>query len=341
MTAFSLKAHLERQNIIISWQRYGIEALNFMALGLFSSLILGLIIKNIGTWANLPWLIDIGTQAQSMVGAAIGAGVAYALKSPPLVLFTSIITGFAGASLGGPVGAFVAALIGAEFGKFVHRTTPLDIIVTPVTTLIVGMAVAGFVSPLIAELMTSLGQFIMWAVELSPIIMSIVVAVAMGLILTLPISSAAIAISLGLGGLAAGAATVGCAAQMIGFAVMSYRDNGMGGAVACGLGTSMIQMPNILKNPKIWLPPTLAGAILAPFATAMFGMTNIPSGAGMGTSGLVGQIGTLDAMGASLSTWGLIIVFHVLLPALLTWIFAKVMRAKGWIKDGDLALDKA
>lgn len=341
MTTFSLKTHLERQNIIISWQRYGIEALNFMALGLFSSLILGLIIKNIGTWSNLPWLIDIGTQAQNMMGAAIGAGVAYALKSPSLVLFTSIITGFAGASLGGPVGAFVAALIGAECGKFVHRTTPLDIIVTPATTLIVGMAVAGFISPLIAELMTSLGQFIMWAVELSPIIMSIVVAVAMGIILTLPISSAAIAISLGLGGLAAGAATVGCAAQMIGFAVMSYRDNGMGGAVACGLGTSMIQMPNILKNPKIWLPPTLTGAILAPFATAIFGMTNIPSGAGMGTSGLVGQIGTLDAMGANISTWGLILTFHLLLPALLAWVFAKVMRAKGWIQDGDLALDRS
>lgn len=340
MSNFSLKAHLQRQNIVISWQRYGIDALNFMALGLFSSLILGLIIKNIGTWTDLPWLIDIGTQAQSMMGAAIGAGVAYALKSPPLVLFTSIITGFAGAALGGPVGAFIAALIGAECGKFVHRTTPLDIIITPMTTLVVGMAVAGFISPAIAQMMTTLGEFIMWAVELSPIVMSIVVAVAMGVILTLPISSAAIAISLGLGGLAAGAATVGCAAQMIGFAVMSYRDNGTGGALACGLGTSMIQMPNILKNPKLWLPPTLTGAILAPFATAMFGMTNIPSGAGMGTSGLVGQIGTLDAMGTSLSVWGLIVAFHLVLPAILTWIFTRFMRAKGWIKDGDLALDK-
>ncbi len=340
MANFSLKTHLAQQNIVISWQRYGIEALNFMALGLFSSLILGLIIKNIGTWTNLPWLIDIGTQAQSLMGAAIGAGVAYALKAPPLVLFTSITTGFAGAAMGGPVGAFVAALIGAEFGKFVHRTTPLDIIVTPATTLIVGMAVAAFISPAIEQMMVSLGEFIMWAVELSPIVMSIVVAVAMGLILTLPISSAAIAISLGLGGLAAGAATVGCAAQMIGFAVMSYRDNGIGGAMACGLGTSMIQMPNILKNLKIWLPPTLSGALLAPFATAVFGMTNIPSGAGMGTSGLVGQIGTLDAMGATLGTWGLIVAFHLLLPALLTWLIAQIFYKKGWIKTGDLRLDK-
>lgn len=334
----ALKTHLHRQNIVISWQRYGIDALNFMALGLFSSLILGLILKNIGTWTSLPWLIDIGNQAQSLMGAAIGAGVAYALKSPPLVLLTSIITGFAGATLGGAVGAFVAALIGAECGKFVHRTTPLDIIVTPATTLIVGMAVANFISPAIAQMMTALGGFIMWAVQFSPIIMSIVVAVVMGIILTLPISSAAIAISLGLSGLAAGAATVGCAAQMIGFAVMSYRDNGLGSAVACGLGTSMICMPNILKNPKIWLPPTLTGAILAPFATAMFGMTNIPSGAGMGTSGLVGQIGTLESMGATLPTWGLIIAFHLILPAVLTWGISDVMYAKGWIKQGDLRL---
>lgn len=341
MSINQFKAHLHRQNIVISWQRYGIEALNFMALGLFSSLIVGLILKNLGTWANLPWLMDIGTQAQSMMGACIGVGVAYALKSPPLVLFSSVITGLLGASLGGPVGAFVAALIGAEMGKLVHRTTPFDIIITPATTLLAGMAVATFLSPMIDGAMTALGQFIVWAVELSPIFMSIVVAVAMGLILTLPISSAAIAISLGLSGLAAGAATVGCAAQMMGFAVMSYKDNGMGTAVACGLGTSMIQMPNILKNPKIWLPPTLTGAILAPFATAVFGMTNIPMGAGMGTSGLVGQIGTVEAMGANATTWGLIVAFHFVLPAVITWGIAKIMRAKGWIKDGDLSLNNA
>ncbi len=341
MPISQFKAHLHRQNIVISWQRYGIEALNFMALGLFSSLIVGLILKNLGAWANLPWLMDVGTQAQGMMGACIGVGVAYALKSPPLVLFSSVITGLLGASLGGPVGAFVAALIGAEMGKLVHRTTPFDIIITPATTLLAGMAVATFFSPMIDGAMTALGQFIVWAVELSPIFMSIVVAVAMGLILTLPISSAAIAISLGLSGLAAGAATVGCAAQMMGFAVMSYKDNGMGTAVACGLGTSMIQMPNILKNPKIWLPPTLTGAILAPFATAVFGMTNIPMGAGMGTSGLVGQIGTVEAMGANATTWGLIAAFHFVLPAVITWGIAKIMHAKGWIKDGDLSLNNA
>lgn len=336
----SLQAHLTKQNIVISWQRYGIDALNFMALGLFSSLILGLIIKNLGNWLQIDWLIQIGTDAQKMMGAAVGVGVAYALKAPPLVLFTSVITGLAGAASGGPVGAFVAALLGAEFGKLVHKTTPLDIIITPAITLVIGMATASLVSPIIKNFMDALGQFIMWAVDLSPIIMSMVVAIAMGLILTLPISSAAIAISLGLGGLAAGAATVGCAAQMIGFAVMSYRDNGIGAATACGLGTSMICMPNILNNPKVWLPPTLSGAILAPFATFVFGMTNLPTGAGMGTSGLVGQISTLEAMGSQLTTLGLIIAFHFLLPALLTYTIAQIFYKKGWIKAGDMTLNR-
>ncbi|MFB6348397.1 PTS transporter subunit IIC [Moraxella marmotae] len=337
----ALKNHLQKQNIHISWQRYGIEALNFMALGLFCSLILGLIIKNIGTWLQLSWLVEIGTQAQAMMGAAIGAGVAHALKAPPLVILTSVSTGLAGASMGGAVGAFVAALIGAEFGKFVHRTTPIDIIVTPMVTLIVGMAVAGFVSPWIDALMLSLGELIMWAVELSPVLMSVVVAVVMGLMLTLPISSAAIAISLNLSGLAAGAATIGCVSQMVGFATMSKKDNGISGVLACGLGTSMILMPNILKNPKIWLPPTLTSAVLAPFATAMFGMSNIPSGAGMGTSGLVGQVGTLNAMGMQPSTWALMAVFHFILPAFLTWLFAKWCYHKNWIKAGDLTLNQS
>lgn len=336
-----LKAHLNRQNIVFSWQRYGIDALNGMALGLFSSLIIGLILKNIGTWAHFSPLVTAGGHAQAAVGAAIGAGVAFGLKAPPLVLFSSVATGLVGAELGGVVGALVASVIGAELGKFVHKTTPVDIIITPAITLCAGMSAAYAIAPAIASLMTSLGQFIGWAMELSPILMSIIIAITMGALLTLPISSAAIAISLGLSGLSAGAATVGCAAQMIGFAVMSYRDNGISGVVAQGLGTSMLQMPNILKNPKVWLPPTLAGAVLAPFATVIFGMTNIPIGAGMGTSGLVGQVGTLDAMGVSIYTIGLIALFHVVLPAILTLIFAKVMRSRGMIKDGDLKLPEA
>lgn len=336
-----LKAHLNKQNIIFSWQRYGIDALNGMALGLFSSLIVGLILKNIGTWTKFSPLITAGTHAQAVVGGAIGAGVAFGLKSPPLVLFSSVATGFVGSELGGVVGAFVASVIGAELGKFVHKITPIDIIITPAITLCTGIAMAYAVAPLIANLMTNLGAFINWTMALSPLLMSIVIAVTMGLFLTLPISSAAIAISLGLSGLSAGAATVGCAAQMIGFAVMSYKDNGISGAIAQGLGTSMLQMPNIIKNPKVWLPPTLAGATLAPFATMIFGMTNIPIGAGMGTSGLVGQVATLNAMGTSINTLILIGLFHIVLPAILTLLFAKVLRHKGMIKDGDLKLPDA
>lgn len=333
-----LTTHLQRQNIVLTWQRYGIDALNGMALGLFSSLIVGLILKNIGTWLNIQALVVAGSYAQSAVGAAIGAGVAFGLKAPPLVLFASVTTGLIGAEMGGVVGALVAGIIGVECGKFLHKTTPIDIIITPATTLMAGMATAYALAPAIASLMSSLGELISWAMALSPIMMSIIIAVVMGMLLTLPISSAAIAISLELSGLSAGAATIGCAAQMVGFAAMSYRVNGISGVVSQGLGTSMIQMPNILKNPKIWLPPTLAGAILAPIATGIFGMTNIPVGAGMGTSGLVGQVGTLEAMGMSIHTLTLIIAFHVILPAILTMIFAKILQSRGLIKPQDLKL---
>lgn len=331
-------AHLHRQNIQLTATRYGIDALNGMALGLFGSLIMGVIFKNIGTWANLAPLVAVGTHAQMAVGGAIGVGVAYGLKAPPLVLFASVATGLVGAELGGVVGALVASIVGAEFGKFVHKITPIDIIITPATTLLAGVGTAYGLAPVIASLMTSLGGLIAWAMELSPILMSIIIAVVMGVILTLPISSVAIAMSLGLSGLSAGASTVGCACQMVGFAVMAYRDNGVSALISHGLGTSMLQMPNILKNPKIWLPPTLSGAILAPFATVLFGMTNIAVGAGMGTSGLVGQVGTLDVMGVSVGTLTLIGAFHFVLPAVLTWLIACVMRKKGWIKDGDLKL---
>lgn len=340
-----ITTHLRRQNITLSWQRYGIDALNGMAMGLFGSLIVGLILKNIGTWANISALITAGTHAQMAVGGAIGVGVAFGLKAPPLVLFSAVATGLAGAELGGVVGALIASIIGTECGKLIHKTTPIDIIITPAVALLAGIGTAYAIAPSIAALMMALGSFIVWAMALSPILTSIIIAITMGLLLTLPISSAAIAISLDLSGVAAGAATVGCAAQMVGFALMSYRDNqahlpngGLHGIIAQGLGTSMLQMPNIIKNPKIWLPPTLAGAILAPFATAVFGMTNIAIGAGMGTSGLVGQIGTLDAMGFSVRTLVLIVLFHLILPAILTLTFAKIMHKKGWIKDGDLTL---
>ena len=309
-----------------------------MALGLFSSLIIGLILKNLGTWAGLPWLVDVGQQAQAMTGAAIGLGVAFALKAPPLVLLPSVIVGFAGNALGGVVGAFVAALVASEGGKLVSRTTPVDILVTPAMTVLCGVAVAQWIGPGIAQAMTSIGAFIMWSVALQPLLMSVVVSVAMGVILTLPISSAAIAISLSLSGLAAGAATVGCCAQMVGFAVMSFRENGVQGLLSQGLGTSMLQMPNIARNPRVWIPPILASAVLGPVATMVFGMENLPMGAGMGTSGLVGQIGTVNAMGGSASVLWTIVLLHFVLPAVLTLLFAAPLRRMGWIRPGDLTL---
>ena len=335
----AVKQFLAARNIEFSVRRYGVDALNFMALGLFSSLIVGLILKTIGAWADLPWLVAVGMQAQGVMGAAIGVGVAYALKAPPLVLLASVATGTAGAALGGPVGCFIAAAVGAECGKLVSKTTPVDIIVTPAVTLMAGVAVAQFIGPAIAAMMTEIGALIMWAVELQRLRMGMGVAVLMGINLTLPSSSAAIAIALSLSGLAAGAATVGCCAQMVGFAVMSFKENRWAGLLSQGLGTSMLQMPNIVKNPKIWIPPIVASAVLGPVATLGFKMRKIPSGAGMGTSGLVGQVGTINAMGNAPSVWLAIGLLHFVLPALITLAVAMLLRKKGWIKEGDLKLD--
>ena len=335
----SMKAFLAERHIEFSVRRYGVDALNFMALGLFASLIIGLILKSLGNWLHLAWLVEVGTQAQGAMGAAIGVGVAYALKAPPLVLLASVSTGLAGAALGGPVGCFIAAAVGAECGKLVSRLTPVDIIATPAITIITGMAAAQFVGPWVATMMTEIGAVVMWAVEFQPILMGMLVSVLMGILLTLPVSSAAIAIALSLSGMAAGAATVGCCAQMVGFAVMSFKENRWAGLFSLGLGTSMLQMPNIIKNPRIWLPPIITSAILGPIATVGFQMSNIPSGAGMGTSGLVGQVGTLSAMGNAPSVWWAIVLLHFILPAVLTGLIAAVFWRKGWIKAGDLKLD--
>lgn len=333
-----------------SVRQYITDVLNFMALGLFSSLIIGLILKQLGTSIGIPSLVQFGNYAQFLMGPAIGAAVAYGIKSPSLAIFASIATGAIGAGtifqlspgvfsvkVGEPVGALVAGLIGAEFAKLIAGKTKLDIILVPGGTIIIGGLAGMFVGPWVAYLMTSLGQLINHATELQPIPMGIAVSALMGVILTLPISSAALAISLKLSGLAAGAATVGCATQMIGFAVASYRENGIGGFIAQGIGTSMLQMPNIIKNPLIWIPPTLASAILGPLATKVFGMKNIPVGAGMGTSGLVGQFGTLEAMGSGAIAG--IIILHFVLPAVLTLIISEYMRKKGWIKFGDMKLN--
>jgi len=335
----SIAAFLASKNIEFSLRRYGIDALNFMTLGLFGSLIIGLILKTVGGWLDFAWLIDIGTLAQSSMGAAIGVAVAYGLQAPAIVIFASAAVGSLALATGGPVGAFVAVVVAAETSKLVSKTTPIDIIVTPATALVTGMLTAHWIAPMLGSVLAATGQMIQWAMSLQPFLMSIVLAVAMGMILTGPTSSAALAISLNLDGLAAGAATVGCAAQMVGFAVMSFRDNGVSGLLSQGLGTSMLQLPNIVRNPCIWIPPTLTAAILGPVASLGFAMENVPSGAGMGTSGLVGQVGTLAAMGHGSKVWIGIGLLHFILPALLTLIFACFLRRWGWIAPGDLKVN--
>jgi uncharacterized membrane protein len=331
----------KRKNIEISVQRYLIDAMGAMALGLFSTLIIGLIIKTLGEKLQIGLLLEIGQLAMegNIVGGAIGVAVAYGLKAPPLVTFASLITGAAGYSLGGPAGSFVSALIGGELGKIVSKETPIDIIVTPAVTIIAGFAASATAGPLIAYGMKQLGDFIGWATLLQPIPMGMVVAAVMGLALTAPISSAALAIMMDLDGLAAGAATVGCSAQMIGFAVISFRDNGIGGALAQGLGTSMLQVPNIIRNPWILVPPTVAGALLGPLATTVFNMTNISIGAGMGTSGLVGQFTTVTQMGFTQGVLIKILLLHFIAPAILAIIVAHILRRNNLIKQGDMKLD--
>lgn len=332
-----------------SIREYVIKVLNGMALGLFSSLIIGLILKQIGTLLNLEILINMGQIAQYMMGPAIGAGVAYSINAPALGIFASIITGALGAgtvkmvdaqaiiTIGEPVGALVASLIGAEVSKIIKGKTKVDIVLVPALTILVGGIAGVYIAPVVSSIMTALGELINLATEQEPIPMGILVSVLMGIILTLPISSAALAISLGLSGLAAGAATVGCATQMIGFAVASFRENGVGGLISQGLGTSMLQIPNIIKNPRIWIPPIITSAILGPIATVIFKMENNKLGAGMGTSGLVGQFGTLDVMGKE----GLvgIVLLHFVLPAILTLLISEIMRRKGWIKAGDMKIE--
>ncbi len=327
---------------------YLIRTLNAMAVGLFGSLIIGVIIEQLGLLVNVSLIVDLGQTAKFVMGPAIGVAVAHALKAPPLVLAAAAAAGAVGAGtfasvdgaylvrIGEPVGAFVAALVGIEVGRFLAGKTPVDILVQPAATVFAGGLTGVLISPAIASFMTALGQLINEATALHPFPMGIAVAVVMGMLLTLPISSAAIAISLGLSGLAAGAATVGCCAQMIGFATSSFKENRWSGLLAQGLGTSMLQIPNIVRNPRIWIPPTLTAAILGPFATLVFKMENVPTGAGMGTSGLIGQIGTLSAMGQR-GLWG-IIMLHFLAPALLTLVFAGVLRRLQWIKDGDMEL---
>ncbi len=354
-TTVKKESFFKRKDIEISVKRYLQDALSAMALGLFGSLLIGVIFDTIGVQTgNLfgdnvisAFCVEIGAQAKTYMGAAIGVAVAWSLKSPPLVLFTSVVTGMMGASMtgfgievsGGPAGAFLAVAVGAEFGKMVSKETKVDILVTPAVTLVSGAIVAKLAGPAIGWCMMRLGDLIMTATEWQPFVFGIVISVIVGLVLTAPISSAALCIMLDLSGLAAGAATVGCCAQMVGFAVASYKENGVGGLVAQGLGTSMLQVSNIIKNPWILLPATLSGAITGPLSTCVFKMTNIPVGAGMGTSGLVGQIGTFNSMGFSFDTLWKVLLLQIVLPAVLTIIIDKFMRKTGKIKDGDYKLE--
>lgn len=338
---------LKRKNIIFSAERYLQDALSAMALGLFASLLIGLIIKTLGsqimnlTGTNIvcQFLVKIGETAMGCMGATMGVAIAWGLKSPPLVMFSGAITGMLGAAAGGPAGAFVAVAIGSEFGKAVSKETKIDIIVTPAVAILTGAISAALAGPLVGKLMTGLGHLIMAATQLKPFVFGIIVSILVGLALTAPISSAALCIMLDLTGLAAGAATVGCCAQMIGFAVISYKDNGIGGSFAQGIGTSMLQISNIIKNPWILLPPTLAGAIIGPLSTCVFKMTNNAMGAGMGTSGLVGQIGTFTDMGFSLKVLIPVIILHFILPGVLALLIDGVLRKLGKIKPGDYRLD--
>ena len=354
----NVSAFLKKKDIEISVKRYVIDALSAMALGLFASLLIGLILKTIGQQlchisgidektGIVVFLTAVGTAAMSMMGPAIGVAVAHALKAPPLVLFTSAVTGLMGATFtgfgiqmqGGPAGAFVAVVIGAELGKMVSKETKVDIIVTPAVVLLAGGATAKLIGPGVGWCMIKLGDSIITATEWQPFWFGIFIAVVVGLALTAPISSAALCLMMDLSGLAAGAATVGCCAQMVGFAVISYRENGVGGLIAQGIGTSMIQVSNIIRNPWILLPPTLAAAVVGPISTCLLKMTNNAAGAGMGTSGLVGQIMTFTDMGFHMSVLIKVLAVQIALPAVLSIIFYAMLQKTGKIKDGDMKLE--
>ena len=325
------------------FKTYIVDALSFMAMGLFCSLILGLIIKQIALIPGLDFLKDIALLLQSapVVGGSIGMAIAFGLKRAPLVTISSVAVGALGYQFGGPIGAYLASVVGIEAGSLVSKRTPVDIIVTPLVAVVAGGLFAKYCCVPINEWVMSLGEVINRATMLNPFIMGVVVSVSVGCLLTLPISSAALCISIGIGGLAAGAATAGCCAQMIGFAFISYKDNGVGGLVSQGLGTSMLQIGNIARKPVIWLAPTLASAILGPISTMWLKMTNNAAGAGMGTAGLVGPLGCWDSMAPTTDHSILlaeIIGLYFIAPAVLSLFFHCIMKRLGWIKDGDMKL---
>ena len=359
-----ITAFLKRKDIVISGKRYGIDALGAMAQGLFCSLLIGTILDTLGAQLGIEALVTIGGYASAMSGPAMAIAIGYALKAPPLVLFSLATVGYAanalgsttldgGAGAGGPLAVLFIAVIAAELGKAVSKETKIDILVTPLVTILAGVGLSAWWAPAIGTAATAVGGIIMWATDLQPFLMGIVVSVVIGIALTLPISSAAICAAFGLTGLAGGAAVAGCCANMVGFAVLSFRENRWGGLVSQGLGTSMLQMGNIVKNPRIWLPAILTSAVTGPLATCLFHFEmNDPSGgvaSGMGTCGMVGPIGVYAgwvsdvAAGAKTAItamdWTAMVMLCFLLPAVLTWLFGLFFRRIGWIKEGDLTLE--
>ena len=364
-----ISAFLRRKDIVFSPKRYFIDAMSAMAQGLFCTLLVGTILNTLGTQLHIGFLTDvivtlgkgdgavsytIGGLCSAMVGPGMAVAIGRALNAPPMVLFSLIPVGFATNAMGGaggPLAVLFVAIIASEIGKAVSKETKIDILVTPIVTILCGIGAAALIAAPIGTAASAVGKFIMWATELQPFFMGIIVSVVIVSALTLPISSAAICAALGLTGLAGGAAVAGCCAQMVGFAVMSFRENRWGGLAAQGLGTSMLQMGNIVRNPRIWIPPTLASTITGPVATCLFKMemNGAAVSSGMGTCGLVGQIGVYTGWLADIEAgtkaaitamdWvGLVLVCFVL-PALLSWLIALPLRKWGWIGENDLKLD--
>ncbi len=321
-----------------------VDALGAMAYGLFATLLIGTIIKTAGTYTGLEFLTEMGNFCQAASGMAIGVAIALSMKADRMVVLSSAVVGYMGYALGsgaataGPAGSFVACIVAVEIGMLVSQKTKVDILITPLVTIFAGFGMAKLTCPAIGIAMQWLGQFINTATEYQPFLMGVVISVVVGIILTLPISSAAICSMIGIAGLAGGAATVGCCAQMVGFAVISFRDNGWNGIVSQGLGTSMIQMGNICKNPRIWIAPTLASAITGPLSTLVFKLECTGISAGMGTCGLVGPIGIISATEHSATMWIGLVLLCVVAPAVLSLVFNEILRKIGWVKDGDMKI---
>lgn len=350
-----MKEFLIRKNIIFSLKRYGVDCLSAMAQGLFCSLLIGTIIKTLGEQTGLAFLVTVGSYATAMAGPAMAISIGFSLQAPPLVLFSLVAVGGAANELGGaggPLAVLLIAILAAECGKLVANETKIDILVTPFVTIFVGVAFSSLLAPAIGRAASAVGQLIMWATELQPFLMGIFVSVVVGIALTLPISSAAICAALSLTGLAGGAAVAGCCANMVGFAVMSFKENKWGGLISQGIGTSMLQMGNILKNPKIWIPPIVASAVTGPIATCIFKlqMNGTPVSSGMGTCGLVGQIGVYTGWVNDIAAgnkaaitafdWIGLIMISFVLPALISLLLGNLLRKIGWIRENDLKLNE-